>query len=202
VCASMFRPFRETELGEVDQQRYPANSVSSALASNRSAVSKPSVNQPSPVQRFRWRVPRPVGQPLLVRQGHATVTPQQRRLGVTRGGHMETGGRARTVPSLEAACTRRRAPARCRRHGLQPSRRASRHTLPCRWAAHRSRGPPPAFPAARPRGTRCKTLFARSRPTMLRSWAMARVPAMLWYASPLQPLWRRNTMLSRRGSIA
>jgi hypothetical protein len=34
-----------TLLGEVDQQRYPANSSSSALASCRSAVSKPSVNQ-------------------------------------------------------------------------------------------------------------------------------------------------------------
>ena len=40
------KPSHETVLGEVDQQRYPANSASSALASNRSAVSKPSVNQP------------------------------------------------------------------------------------------------------------------------------------------------------------
>jgi hypothetical protein len=39
------RSIRVTGLGEVDQQRYPANSASSALASNRSAVSKPSVNQ-------------------------------------------------------------------------------------------------------------------------------------------------------------
>jgi hypothetical protein len=36
----------ETLLGEVDQQRYPANSTSNACASWRSAVSKPSVNQP------------------------------------------------------------------------------------------------------------------------------------------------------------
>jgi hypothetical protein len=35
----------ETLLGEVDQQRYPANSSSKALASCKSAVSKPSVNQ-------------------------------------------------------------------------------------------------------------------------------------------------------------
>jgi hypothetical protein len=34
-----------TALGEVDQQRYPANSSSKALASCKSAVSKPSVNQ-------------------------------------------------------------------------------------------------------------------------------------------------------------
>ena len=45
--------------------------------------------------------------------------------------------------------------------------------------------------SSRPR-PRYKTLFARSRPTMLHSWAMARAPAVLWCASPLQPLWRRQ----------
>jgi hypothetical protein len=152
---------RVPTLGQVDQQRYPANSASRALASNRSAVSKPSVNQPSPVQRSQRRVPRPVGQPLVVRQGHATVTPQQRRLGVPRGGH------------------------------------GNRRSRTCRA---RSGGGVHATPSPRP--TRCKTLFARLRPTMLRSWAMARAPAVLWCALLLQPLWRRNATPWRRGSIA
>src|SRR5262249_53135167 len=37
---------RVPTLGEVDQQRYPVSSSSSAFASCRSGVSKPSVNQP------------------------------------------------------------------------------------------------------------------------------------------------------------
>src|SRR5262245_41937844 len=37
---------------------------------------------------------------------------------------------------------------------------------------------------------------------MLRSWAMARAPAVRWCASPLHTLWRANTTPSRRGSMA
>ena len=121
--------------------------------------------------------------------GSAALSRQlcQSRLGLQQVGRIKALGEpalaCAAFPAAGAPTSRSaaRSPARpCDRYTTAASSRGpprghgNRRSRTCRA---RSGGGVHATPSPRP--TRCKTLFARLRPTMLRSWAMARAPAVL-----------------------